>query len=266
MFTILTYLSLLIAILLLVAGLVNAYRIKKGIDSIKSKKSYLFIVLNIATAVLLITLYAIYAIDKSNEEIDYQDFYVSLLFVFSSLFIFISSIVTNKMGHLLYKIDRLRVTDPLTKVYNRGYIDNAIKDEYSRCVRYGRQSCLLMIDVNKFKKINDSYGHLAGDSVLIHLAKAINKAKRESDTVGRFGGDEFIVLMPESTINESKHLAKRINKYILENLPQYNGVIIKYHIAIGSSEINPLEQDYSSWLHNADINLYNSKKSLEMLN
>lgn len=262
MYKILTLACLFIAMLFLFAAIYNAYKIKNGINSIKNKKTYLFILINITTAMLLIIFYLIFAIDKFNEIISYQDLYVSFLFVLSSAFIFIASIVTKKMGQLLYTIDKLRITDPLTKIYNRAHIDNAIKEEYIRCKRYHRQSCLLMIDINDFKQINDSYGHLVGDKVLIHLINSIKAVKRQSDIIGRFGGDEFLILMPEATIEQSKALAQRIHEIILNNPLRCNDRIITYTVAIGCSDINNNDVDYTSWLHHADVNLYDFKKQM----
>jgi diguanylate cyclase (GGDEF)-like protein len=260
MYNFLTIIISFTAISFLCMAIFNAYKIKIGISSIKNKKTYLFVISNIITALLLIIFYLIFIVKKINDVIDYQDVYVSFLFLLSSIFIFIASIVTHKMGKLLYKIDQLRITDPLTGVYNRGYIETAIQDEYNRCIRYKKHSCLLMIDINDFKKINDTYGHLTGDKILIHLVESIKPVKRKADLTGRFGGDEFIVLMPESMVQQAELLTQRIKDTITKNPLVYNDKIIAYSVSIGISDINIKEDsDYITWLHKADINLYHSK-------
>lgn len=95
------------------------------------------------------------------------------------------------------EIYRLTTVDGLTQVNNRRSFDETIEREISRCRRYGRTLSLVLIDVDHFKRINDTFGHLAGDAVLKEVASAIKKRIRKEDLLARYGGEEFAVLTPE---------------------------------------------------------------------
>lgn len=95
------------------------------------------------------------------------------------------------------EIYRLMTTDALTQTHNRRYFNEALDREFNRCVRYKRSLSLVMFDIDHFKKINDTYGHVAGDSVLRQLAGVIKPRLRTQDMLARVGGEEFAVLLPE---------------------------------------------------------------------
>lgn len=110
----------------------------------------------------------------------------------------------------------LALTDKLTGLYNRGSFDETLNYELERAHRYDRNLSLLMLDIDYFKKINDTYGHQAGDDVLKQIAAVIRKSIRGSDYAARFGGEEFMVILPETESSKALELAERIRK-TLEN-------------------------------------------------
>jgi diguanylate cyclase (GGDEF)-like protein len=111
-------------------------------------------------------------------------------------------------------MSELAVTDNLTGLANRrGFFELAEK-EVDRAHRYKRALCVVMFDIDDFKKVNDSHGHLIGDQVLRVLASTVRKATRTTDTVCRFGGDEFLILMPESGADQAMATAERLRQKI----------------------------------------------------
>lgn len=260
MLKIFTLIILFSAIFLLIIAIRNAYRVKKSINSIKNKKSYHFVIFNILIAICFVFAYSIMAIKFIYSSVDYYYLFVSTLFLLNALFIFIASIVTKQMGILLYSIDKLRKMDALTDIYNRGAIEKAIKREYNRCYRYKRDACLVMIDVNNFKSINDKYGHLAGDEVLRDLAQTIASQCRDTDMVGRYGGDEFIILLPETNYDRANFFYRRLERIILDKEINYDHYKIKYSVSTGISCLTSDYKDYLEWLRHADISLYDAKK------
>ncbi len=114
------------------------------------------------------------------------------------------------------KLKKLAVTDFLTSVNNRAGFQKELEKEINRASRHNTKLTMIMIDLDYFKKINDTYGHDAGDEVLIQFSKLVISNFRDIDTAGRIGGEEFAVIMPETSINEGKKAAERL-KNIIEN-------------------------------------------------
>ncbi|MEF3191003.1 MAG: diguanylate cyclase [Campylobacterales bacterium] len=114
------------------------------------------------------------------------------------------------------RIEELAITDRLTGVYNRLRLDEALNHEIARAKRYYHPLSLVMIDIDYFKKINDTYGHQAGDEVLKKVAFLIKTSLRDSDVVGRWGGEEFMVLLPETSLEAALELSERLRQRIFE--------------------------------------------------
>ncbi len=110
--------------------------------------------------------------------------------------------------------ENLSFKDPLTKLFNRRYFETKLEQEFARCERYNRELSLSMIDIDFFKKINDTYGHQVGDEILKQLAQIILKSIRKSDIAGRYGGEEFIVLMPETSPKKAYIALERLRKIV----------------------------------------------------
>ena len=108
------------------------------------------------------------------------------------------------------KLELLSTTDQLTKLLNRHKMNSELEKEWKRAARYGNKFSIIMFDIDWFKKINDTYGHQAGDSVLDEIARLTKKTLRSTDIVGRWGGEEFLVLCPEINLNGAKALASKL--------------------------------------------------------
>jgi diguanylate cyclase (GGDEF)-like protein len=109
---------------------------------------------------------------------------------------------------------RLSITDPLTGVFNRRYLMEQLPREIDRAARYGRRLSAIMCDVDHFKKINDSHGHMTGDDVLKWFAASLQKGVRTSDWIARYGGEEFIIVLPETCVTNAAIAAEHLRKGI----------------------------------------------------
>ena len=108
------------------------------------------------------------------------------------------------------RLEQLAQTDPLTQLLNRRALTERINAEMERALRYDSSLSLLMVDLDHFKRINDTYGHLVGDDVLRDFAKLLTATIRTTDVVARYGGEEFLVLLPEADEAGAEHFAERI--------------------------------------------------------
>ena len=157
----------------------------------------------------------------------------------------------------------LSYTDGLTGVKNRICFDRMIASEWQRAARAKAPLALLLLDIDHFKRVNDNYGHLAGDACLKQVAAAVQQAvRRTTDEVFRYGGEEFIILLPHTGTDGALHIAENIRRQI-EHLPvEFEGKRIAITVSIGVSSLIPTNQDASDILvANADEAMYIAKDS-----
>jgi len=159
-------------------------------------------------------------------------------------------------------IERLSLIDQLTGIPNRRSFDERLQMEWKRAKREQTQISLLMIDLDKFKNINDTYGHQQGDVVLQAVAKTLQEAfNRPADFAARWGGEEFIILLPNTSLSGAVNIAEKIRTGVEKiEIPYYEGVIIKLTVSIGVNSLIP-EQNNSinAFISNADKALYAAK-------
>jgi diguanylate cyclase (GGDEF)-like protein len=137
-------------------------------------------------------------------------FYVASL-VFCILLFSISTVLMAT-DRLRGRLEHLATHDSLTNALTRRHMDEACQQELERCRRHDRSMALLMMDLDHFKAINDTYGHQTGDQVLINFVARVNALLRRPDQLGRFGGEEFIALLPETSLEEALAVAGRIRE------------------------------------------------------
>ena len=157
------------------------------------------------------------------------------------------------------QLEILATSDPLTGLSNRRHFLGALDAEWSRFQRYYRSLSLLMIDIDHFKNINDSYGHALGDEAIKSVAEACLQGKRKADIVGRIGGEEFAVLLPETSLTRARIVAERIRKRIAAQVLQAGHAHIKITASIGMAEASAGMSDSASLLAAADQALYQAK-------
>ncbi len=148
-------------------------------------------------------------------------------------------------------------TDKLTQLFNRGKLDEYLEDEYNKYQRHKSTFSVIMIDIDNFKSVNDTYGHHIGDLVLIEIANILKNQTRKIDTVGRWGGEEFLIVCLETTKNGAILLAEKLRKRV-ENFT-FN-VVKRRTISLGVAEIED-NDTIATLLERADINLYKAKKN-----
>ncbi len=159
------------------------------------------------------------------------------------------------------ELEELAHTDALTSILNRGGLIKSLTNEMDRAVRYKHPLSIMMTDIDHFKRVNDEYGHLRGDSVIKEVADILSEASRKSDSVGRYGGEEFMLLMPETDIQKAKVVAERI-RIDVENhrFCEDEGLDISVTCSIGLTEFES-NQSLSSLLETVDEMLYKAKDS-----
>ncbi|PHR25233.1 MAG: hypothetical protein COA36_14620 [Desulfotalea sp.] len=163
------------------------------------------------------------------------------------------------------KLETLAFRDGLTNLFNHRYFQEALVKELSRAKRYGHPLSLLLFDIDHFKKVNDNYGHPAGDQVLVNMAKAIMNAVRPSDIIARYGGEEFGVILPETDFSGMKVFAERLRRCVAANVTETGEHSIKITISCGGAHFSPgefasvEELSPSLLINTADKALYISK-------
>jgi len=162
----------------------------------------------------------------------------------------------NQMIVRLNKHKILSITDKLTGLFNRLQLDETLNDEFNRCNRFQRSFGIIIIDIDHFKKINDTYGHQAGDQVLIQFAKILKTNIREIDVLGRWGGEEFMIICPETdfqgTIKLAKSLHQKINCF---NFPIIGSFSASFGVSIYDNDDN-----VDKIIARADSALYQAKQ------
>jgi diguanylate cyclase (GGDEF)-like protein len=160
------------------------------------------------------------------------------------------------------KLEQLATTDPLTGIGNRRRMTEQINKELERSRRFKHPLSLLMLDIDHFKTVNDSYGHEAGDRALIAVSKILAAGMRSVDMASRFGGEEFVLLMPETDIQVAGNAAERLRAQIAAlQIPGDGGEMITLTISIGvaASDTHGTPDTASSLLSRADKALYRAK-------
>lgn len=163
----------------------------------------------------------------------------------------------DTIGRLHY----LATTDTLTETSNRAHFFDRLTEEIDRTRRTGKPLSLAVMDADRFKLINDTFGHGAGDAVLKSLADTTKDVLRNHDIIGRLGGEEFAICMPETTLEEGIHVCDRLRSTIAENRVEMEGRTLKVTVSIGVSQFDPDSDTADSLLNRADFLLYRAKDS-----
>ncbi|MFB0517380.1 MAG: diguanylate cyclase [Candidatus Neomarinimicrobiota bacterium] len=159
------------------------------------------------------------------------------------------------------ELARMAMYDALTDILSRRALIEQVEFETQRTKRYNRNLSILMIDIDHFKQVNDTYGHVAGDTVLKEVAQILQKQTRGSDFVGRYGGEEFLVLLPETSLIKALVLAEKLRKRVAELALHFNGQVIKgttVSIGVadyqGDSTVEEFINRSDQWLYEAKAN------------
>ena len=160
------------------------------------------------------------------------------------------------------ELERLATTDPLTGAFNRRYFIEASEEEARRARRYGRNLALLMLDIDHFKTINDTYGHTVGDDALKAFTETCLATLRENDLLGRVGGEEFAALLPESDGLAAREAAERLRTRVADiRIDAPNGGTAQFTVSIGIATLEPKDITLEPILNRADQALYQAKRA-----
>jgi len=199
----------------------------------------------------------IFEIADSKRLMDLDE---NFYFVFAALIaLFVLLIVFTVYYRLSQtKIEKLAIFDALTGVYTRGVLMRMIETEYERYRRYEKPFSLVMLDIDHFKTVNDTYGHKTGDAVLSGIAATMEKNIRKTDFIGRYGGEEFIVVLPETTKEGAVTVAENLRQAIAANdFPSIGTVTV----SCGVVEMHDEAQSVEALIDESDKKLYTAKRN-----
>ena len=159
------------------------------------------------------------------------------------------------------EIYRLTTIDGLTQIFNKRYFMEMLEREISRAHRYRRALCLIIFDIDHFKIINDTYGHLAGDHVLRCLAGAVKNNIRREDMLARYGGEEFAIILPEVDLTGARHIADKVRRLVEGTRFRFEETDIPVTISLGIAACGEEPTEPSDFIKAADEKLYEAKQT-----
>jgi polar amino acid transport system substrate-binding protein len=200
------------------------------------------------------------AVVSFNPSVDYKKYWyvgISVVFVVLMLIWWNRSlkIINGKLKESQRKLELLSITDPLTKTFNRLKMDEVFSQEIKTGKRYHSPLSVIMLDIDHFKKINDEFGHIVGDSVLKKIAQVIKSSLRTNDFLGRWGGEEFLIICPSTNIDKAKMVAEKL-RAALVNTPFTPLKKVTASFGVAEWEV---EESQDSLISRADSALYRSK-------
>jgi diguanylate cyclase len=158
------------------------------------------------------------------------------------------------------QLQNLNRTDHLTGLFNRGYWELRLIQEFKRYDRYEQPSSLIMLDIDHFKKINDKYGHTTGDEAIRWVSRTIKEQVRDLDIAGRYGGEEFGIVLTNTNGDGACVFAERLRASIEQLTIYTEGHEIKFTVSLGVAELTDKIHDHRNWIEKADQALYKSKE------
>jgi diguanylate cyclase (GGDEF)-like protein len=163
-------------------------------------------------------------------------------------------------AQLFDEIERQSITDMLTSLYNRRGLSEFGQRELDRASRFWRPFSVILLDIDKFKQINDKYGHVLGDHVLVSLAKRLQSELRKIDILGRYGGEEFVILLPETDEHSAYLVAERLRKSVEKTPFETARGAITITISLGVTCQREVKQELASLIDQADTAMYRAKR------
>jgi two-component system cell cycle response regulator len=175
-----------------------------------------------------------------------------------AIFKFLSGGDIERLYH--EEIYNLTISDGLTQINNKRYLVEFVEREMGRCHRYNRSLSMVMFDIDHFKVINDTNGHLAGDYVLRELAQIIKPRIRKEECFARYGGEEFVVVMPEAGAENARKFAEKVRKLVEDHPFTFEAKSIQVTISLGVADLTGDMTEPLQFLKVADTNLYKAKR------
>lgn len=158
------------------------------------------------------------------------------------------------------EIYNMTISDGLTQIANKRHFQEYMDKEFARARRYGRDLSLIMFDLDHFKQINDTLGHLTGDYVLKELATAIRPRIRAEELFARYGGEEFVVVLPEATLQSTVEFGEAVRSLVQEHRFEFERQSIRITLSVGVGVMGPSIHAADDLIKEADLNLYEAKR------
>ncbi|GAB3488808.1 GGDEF domain-containing protein [Marinomonas epiphytica] len=216
--------------------------------------------ITLTIGVFLCTLYGENIQDLTNdiytsEKSIPRGIWLMVAILFSTFF---GQVFLTRHKHFTQKLQQESILDPLTSVLNRRGFNQILAKDFQRALVNRSDICIILIDIDFFKNINDTYGHKIGDQCLIEIADTLSKSLRITDSIGRFGGEEFIVLLPRTALLSAVKVAEQLRQDIEQRT--FSDEKISLTITAGVSTFDSHDYDENSIIQRADIALYEGKK------
>jgi diguanylate cyclase (GGDEF)-like protein len=226
-----------------------------------TRKNYYAVVILILSAVLSawgIIFKGQPAFTENLPDILKGSSFLSILFVLGYLGWTIAGII-NKINHKALFMHNMATTDALTGLINRREFNRRISEEFSRAKRHKLNLCVALFDIDFFKKINDSYGHNAGDAILKELGKLISSNTRSCDIAARYGGEEFALILPETSQTDAYELMDRLRSLVEKEIFYKKIKPIKATVSVGVAQMESNDKNPLEFCERADKALYKAK-------
>ena len=159
------------------------------------------------------------------------------------------------------EIYKMTIVDGLTQIHNKRYLYEALEREVIRARRHERDLCLIMFDIDFFKRCNDQFGHLAGDYVLRELAKVVQERIRRDEVFARYGGEEFVIVLPETPLDGATALAENLRARVEEHKFVFQDERIPVTVSVGCALLGEGDKTANDIIQRADEKLYEAKRS-----
>lgn len=199
---------------------------------------------------------------KNKFDVYSNSLYYVLLILVVIVLLFRVKTLIKRLSASRDELERQALTDPMTKLFNRRYLSEVTKPLLELMYRNSSKLSVILLDIDKFKQINDTYGHQIGDDVIIELAETLQTYTRKSDIICRFGGEEFLILLPETTMDGALSLAEVLRLEVEKLVMVFaQNIELRFTISIGVSTVEKGEQTLDGVITRADSALYAAKEN-----
>lgn len=183
-----------------------------------------------------------------------------MIFIYPIFLGYVTYQTAKRLAEKQQELLRISMRDGLTGLYNRRHWEHLLHNEFDSCQRYNHTATLILMDIDHFKTVNDTFGHGLGDEALIVLAEELLLGLRAVDIVGRYGGDEFGAVLPNTSAEQASlalhRIQQRLNEVVFREAPG-----LKLNISAGIADYRPEMPGYLEWLKSADVALYKAKNN-----
>jgi diguanylate cyclase (GGDEF)-like protein len=249
---------------LLIAAMVPLSRLIMQLPPGRLRRNWYLLAVLVLCFISGYSTYGIMHLDSAGGPLD---FVVPVIFFLGACFVLMVNFLSFRTAldsKRLAALEEESITDPVMGIYNRRHLERRLKEEVMRAQRFGLPLALLLLDMDNFKRINDNYGHQAGDGVLACVGECIQKTVRATDIVARYGGDEILVIAPNTDVLAAADLAERLRKAVGDSLTRPGASslarIVRCEASIGVAGLNPGISDSVELLSDVDEALYRAKR------